>query len=481
MAPSDRNPSAPADSVLETLADYFAKSVDEPTARDAARLCLFDALGCGIRALREPECWKLLGSGIPGLSYYVPKGVPVPGLKIVLDPLAAARSIGTAIRWLDYNDTWLAAEWGHPSDNLGAILSAAYHASQLRLGQGKPPLTMRSVLEAMVQAYETQGVLSLENCFNRVGLDHTLLVRVASTAASCRLLGCAREETINALSNAWADGGSLRVYRHEPNVGWRKSWAAGDATSRGLFLAFLSQLGEGGYPTVLSAPHWGFCSVFLSGEPIRIPQNLGSFVIRNILFKVSYPTEFHAQTAVEAAYQLAAVVRNRWEAISRIEITTHEAALRIISKSGPLRNPADRDHCIQYAVAVALLRGTLQAEDFEEATASDPRIDVLREKMIVQEEKRFSKEYLDPNKRSIANSVQIFFADGTASEKVTVEYPLGHPKRRREALPLLEEKLKTNLATRFPARKVEQLFELSQDLERVEAMSVPEFLEVWRA
>ena len=425
-------------------------------------------------ALRYPECSKLLGPVVPGTI--VPHGARVPGTPFVLDPVQAAFNLGTMIRWLDFNDTWLAAEWGHPSDNLGGILASADYVSQVRRANGQPPLVMRDVLTALIKAYEIQGVLALENSLNRVGLDHVLLVKVASTAVVTGLLGGSTEEIISAVSNAWIDNGSLRTYRHAPNTGSRKSWAAGDATSRAVHLALLTLRGEMGYASALTARTWGFYDVMLAGKPLVVSRPYGSYVMENILFKSAFPAEFHAQTAVECAITLHPLVQDRLEQIEKIVLTTQESAMRIIAKTGPLTNPADRDHCLQYMVAIGLLTGQLTADDYEETRARDTRIDALRAKMVVEEDPRYSRDYLDPEKRAIANGVQVFFQDGTASEKVVVEYPLGHRRRRAEGQVALAEKWLANLRTRFPEKRVQQLLEISQDQEKLAGMAVPDFV-----
>jgi 2-methylcitrate dehydratase len=456
---ADENLARPPDQLLVDLAEYVAAKHDfSELAYETARLALLDAIGCGILALGFPECTRLLGPLVPGT--HVPTGVHVPGTGYVLDPVKAAFDIGATLRWLDYNDTWLAAEWGHPSDNYAAILAAAEFQAASSLGR---PLVMRDVLEAGIKAYEIQGVLALENSFNRVGLDHVLLVRVASAAVATHLLGGSREQVLAAISNAWVDGGSLRVYRHAPNTGSRKSWAAGDASSRGVRLALMALAGEMGYSTALSTPAWGFQSVLFGGQTLGLARPLGCYVIENVLFKVAAPAEFHAQTALEAAIRLHPVVHERLDAIRQIAIATQESAIRIISKVGPLRNPADRDHCLQYIVAVGLLRGELEAADYEDATASDPRLEWLRERMVVTEDPRYSGDYLDPEKRSIANAVQVIFEDGSRTDRVEVEYPLGHRRRRAEALPLLHDKLERNLRSQLPADQTRQVLEVSLD------------------
>lgn len=466
------------DQVLVDIADYVCDYViDSDEAYDTARNCLMDTLGCGLLALRFPECTKLLGPQVEGTV--VPHGARVPGTQFRLDPVKAAWDIGCIIRWLDYNDTWLAAEWGHPSDNLGAILAVADHLSQRYVATGKAPLTMRDVLTAMIKAHEIQGVIALENSFNRVGLCHVLLVRVASTAVVTKMLGGSREQIIDALSQAWLDGSSLRTYRHSPNAGPRKSWAAGDATSRAVRLADLTLRGEMGYPSVLTAPTWGFYDVSFEGNSFKFTKPYGSYVMENILFKISFPAEFHAQTAAEAAVQLHPQVKDRLNEIEKIVIHTHESALRIINKVGPLNNPADRDHCLQYMVAVPLAFGNLVAEHYEDDFhAANPIIDELREKMEIHENPTYTKEYLEPEKRSIANALQVYYKDGNCSEKVEIDYPVGHRRRREEGIPLLEEKFRANLATRFPAGRCSGIFELCKDQERLEQTPVHEFMDL---
>ncbi|QZA52830.1 2-methylcitrate dehydratase [Pseudomonas sp. 2hn] len=487
----DLNTRPDYDQVLQTLADYvLGYHVDSPEALSTARHCLMDTLGCGLLALRFPECTKHLGPLVEGTI--VPHGARVPGTSYRLDPVKAAWDIGCIVRWLDYNDTWLAAEWGHPSDNLGGILAVTDHLSQQRVANGEAPLVMREVLDAMVMAHEIQGVLALENSFNRVGLDHVLLVKVASTAVCAKLMGANREQLLSALSHAFVDGQALRTYRHAPNAGSRKSWAAGDASSRGVRLADIALRGEMGVPGALTARQWGFYDVSFSHtnkdlalkpEPLRelrLPQPLGSYVMENVLFKISFPAEFHAQTACEAAVTLHPQVRNRLHEIDRIVITTHESAIRIISKEGPLANAADRDHCLQYMTAVPLIFGDLVAEHYEDAFhAAHPSIDRLREKMVIVEEPRFSREYLEADKRSIANGVQVFFKDGSHTPQVVVEYPIGHRRRREEGMPLLEAKFRENLATRFARQRCEQIFELCRDQQALEQMAVHCFVELF--
>tara|TARA_B110000503_G_scaffold83321_1_gene127144 strand:+ start:637 stop:2097 length:1461 start_codon:yes stop_codon:yes gene_type:complete len=462
------------DSLLVEIADYVSKQeINSELALSTARNCLIDTIGCGLLALTFPACTKMLGPIVPGTS--VPNGVRVPGTNFLLDPVKGAFDIGCIIRWLDYNDTWLAAEWGHPSDNLGAILSIADYVSQQNVASGKNSLTMRDVLECMIMAHEIQGVLALTNSFNRVGLDHVVLVKVASTAVVTKLLGGTSEQIIDAVSQAWVDGQSLRTYRHSPNAGSRKSWAAGDATSRAVRLALITLSGEMGYPGALSAPTWGFEDVSFGGKKLVLSQPLGSYVMENVLFKISFPAEFHAQTAVEAAVTLHSQIINRLDDITKIEVTTHESAIRIISKSGALNNPADRDHCLQYMIAIGLIHGDLIAEHYEDDVAADPRVDALREKMTIHEDKRYTQEYLEADKRSIANRIQIFFNDGSSTEVVEVEYPIGHKRRRVEGIPVLEQKFKNNLLKSFDVSVVDEILAKCLDQESLEAMSVLDF------
>ncbi len=459
--------------IADYIFDYFP---DLEEAYNTARLCLMDSLGCAVLALKFPECTKLLGPVVP--ETIVPNGSHVPGTSFVLDPVSATFNTGAMIRWLDFNDTWLAAEWGHPSDNIGAILAVSEYVSRKNVAGGKEPLTMRDVFTAMIKAYEIQGIMALENSFNKRGLDHVILVKLASAAVCAGILGCDKEMIINAVSHVWADLGSLRVYRHAPNTGSRKSWAAGDAASRGVFLAMLSSRGEMGYPTVLTAPAWGFYERIMGGECFKLPRPYGSYVIENVMFKTC-PAEFHGQTAVEAAIGLHPEVKDRLDEIELIEIITQKPAISIIDKKGHLNNPADRDHCLQYMTAIGLIFGKLDYEDYEDERASDPRIDMLRRKMTVREEPRFTRDYYDPGKRSIANSVQVFFNDGSSTEAVEIEYPIGHRKRRAEAIPALREKFRNNLSTRFPSRRLQEIMELFEDSRRLEQMQVPQFMELF--
>jgi 2-methylcitrate dehydratase len=442
-----------------------------------------DTLGCGLEALSYSACTKLLGPIVPGTT--VPNGAKVPGTNYQLDPINAAFNIGAMIRWLDFNDTWLAAEWGHPSDNLGGILAVADWLSRTRIAEGQSPLLMKDVLIAMVKAHEIQGVIALENSFNRVGLDHVLLVKVASTAVVAKMLGASYEQIIDAVSNAWLDGQSLRTYRHAPNTGSRKSWAAGDATSRAVRLALMVMKGEMGYPSALTAKTWGFYDVLFKGKPFEFTQTYGSYVMENVLFKISFPAEFHAQTAVECALALhpnnidLIDTLEKINKIDRIEITTHESAIRIIDKTGPLNNPADRDHCIQYMTAIGLLKGNLTAQDYEDTVANDPRVDALREKMTCVEKPEYTKDYLDPDKRSIANAVQIFYKDGSSSEQVAVEYPIGHRRRRSEGIPELIKKFKVNLQREFDDTRAEKIMNLNLDIDLLQQTPVSEYVDLY--
>ncbi|GAB3014923.1 bifunctional 2-methylcitrate dehydratase/aconitate hydratase [Niabella terrae] len=468
------------DQVLSDIADYVLNyEITSELAWQTAHYCLLDTLGCGLEALTYPACTKLLGPIVPGTI--VPHGARVPGTPHRLDPVQAAFNIGVMVRWLDFNDTWLAAEWGHPSDNLGGILATADWLSRNRLAESRSPLKMKQVLEAMIMAHEIQGVMALENAFNKVGLDHVMLVKLATTAVVGKLLGLDRDELINAISLVFVDGQSLRTYRHAPNTGSRKSWAAGDASSRGVRLALIAQTGEMGYPSVLTAKTWGFYDVSFKGQPFKFQRSYGSYVMENILFKISFPAEFHSQTAVEAAMslhrQLAESGRTAAD-ISRITIRTHEAAIRIIDKKGPLNNPADRDHCIQYMVAIPLLFGRLTAADYEDAVAADPRIDVLREKIDCVEDPAFTRDYHDPEKRSIANGLTVEFQDGSRLEEVVVEYPIGHKRRREEGIPQLIEKYKINLARIFAQKQQRLILEQSLDLQQLESLTVDEFMDL---
>jgi len=463
------------DTLFSNIASYVLEfQAESEEARQTAHYCLMDTLGCGILALNYPACTKLLGPLVPGAE--LTGGARVPGTALELDPVTAAFNIGATVRWLDFNDTWLAAEWGPPSDNLGGILAVADYLSRR---ENHAPLLMREVLTAMIKAHEIQGVLALTNAFNRVGLDHVLLVRVATTAIVTKMLGGSTQQIINALSNAWIDGGALRTYRHAPNTGSRKSWAAGDATSRGVRLALMAVAGEMGYPSAMTADTWGFQDVLFDGQSIELERSLGSYVMENILFKLSFPAEFHAQTAVEAAITLHRQLEGRLDEIEKIVIETQEAAVRIIDKSGPLANPADRDHCIQYMIAVPLIFGRLTADDYEDTVAQDPRIDALRNKMIVTENTQFSADYLDPDKRAIGNAIQIFFGDGSSTARVTVDFPIGHRRRRKEGMPVLLDKFTRNLSTQFDTAQTQGINDACHDRSQLEAMPVHEFVNLW--
>jgi 2-methylcitrate dehydratase len=468
------------DEVLTRIADYVTNyEIRSREAYETARYCLMDTLGCGFEALEYPACTKLLGPIVRGTI--VPNGAKVPGTQFQLDPVQAAFNIGAMIRWLDFNDTWLAAEWGHPSDNLGGILATADWLSRSAVAGGAKPLLVRDVLTAMIKAHEIQGVIALENSFNKVGLDHVVLVKVASTAVVAHLIGCSYDEVVNAISQAWVDGQALRTYRHAPNTGSRKSWAAGDATARGVRLALISKTGEMGYPSALTAKTWGFYDVLFRGKPFRFQRPFGSYVMENVLFKISYPAEFHAQTAVECAMDIHAELKRQGRApedIRKITIRTHEAAIRIIDKKGPLANPADRDHCIQYMVAVPILYGRLTAADYEDEVAADPRIDALRAKIVCVEDKGFTRDYHDPEKRSIANALTVEFKDGRKLGEFVCEYPIGHKRRRKEGMPVLVEKFRRNLARRFPEKQREALLALCLDAARLEKTPVHEFVDM---
>ena len=463
------------DELIQKIADYVHDyNITNNEAISTAKYCLMDTIGCGLLALTFPECKSLLGPHIEGTE--VPNGARVLGTNYKLDPIKAAWDNGAIIRWLDFNDTWLAAEWGHPSDNLGGILSACDYVSQ---NFPEKDISVRDIIYFMIKAHEVQGVLALENSFNRVGLDHVLLVKIASVGVISVILGLTKEQTIDALSQAFVDGQSLRTYRHAPNAGPRKSWAAGDATSRAMQLVWLTKKGQIGYPSAISAPTWGFKDVLFKGKDLIINQEFGTYVMENVLFKISFPAEFHAQTAVEAAVKLHEEVKNRFDDIDKIKIITHESAIRIISKEGELNNPADRDHCLQYMTAIGLLKGNLVAEDYEDSVANDPMVDNLREKMEIEEDISFSKDYLDPSKRSIANSLQVFFKDGTSTDLEEVHYPIGHKNRRSEGIPILINKFEKNLKTQFSDDRVKEIMSLFEDNEKLFNLSVSKFVDLF--
>ena len=463
--------------IVDYVENYEIKS---EVAYETAWNCLLDTLGCGLEALEYDECKKLLGPLVPGTV--VTNGVRVPGTNYELDPVQGAFNIGAMIRWLDFNVTWLAAEWGHPSDNLGGILATADWLSRAAVAAGRPPLKIHDVLTAMIKAHEIQGCIALENSFNKVGLDHVILVKVASTAVVAKMLGLTREQTLNAVSLAWVDGQALRTYRHFPNAGSRKSWAAGDATSRAVRLALIAQTGEMGYPSVLTAKVWGFYDSLFRGNPFKFQRAYGSYVMENILFKISFPAEFHSQTAVEAAMTINGLMKAAGKSaadIASVKIRTHEACIRIIDKKGPLGNPADRDHCIQYMVAVPLIFGRLTARDYEDDIASDPAIDALREKIVCVEDPSFTVDYHDPSKRSIANALTVEFKDGSKFDEVVVEYPIGHARRRTDGIPLLIEKFKINLARIFSADQQKKILEVSMDYKKLSQMAVNEYVDLY--
>lgn len=467
-----------ADEVLETLAYYICNfQVTSDEAYSTALLCLADSLGCAVLSLCFPECTRLLGPIVAGTS--VPHGSRVPGTDYILDPITAAFNIGSMIRWLDFNDTWLAAEWGHPSDNIGGVLAVADYLSRKNLKEGKPSITMLQLLTAIIKAYEIQGCLALNNSYNRIGLDHVIFVKIATAGITAEMLGANHQQIIYAMSQAWLDNAPLRTYRHGTSTGSRKSWAAGDATSRGVLFAWLTLLGEPGYPHALTSPSWGINDVLFKSQPISLIQPLETYVVENILFKVSYPAEFHAQTAVECAIKLHPQVRSRLDEIRSISIYTQESSIRIIDKKGDLKNPADRDHCIQYMVAVGLLNGELKAEHYNDGTANDSRIDLLRSKMKVFENEQFSKDYLDPMLRSIANSIHVEFSDGSKLDPVTIEFPLGHRNRREEAQSLILSKCENNLKTCFPKERVAAILQLFCDRDRFESRPVALFCDLF--
>lgn len=466
------------DQLLVDIADYIVDyKVESEAARDTARYCLMDTLGCGLLALKYPACTRMMGPVVAGAT--MSNGARVPGTSFELDPVMASFNIGCMIRWLDFNDTWLAAEWGHPSDNLGGILATADYISRKNLAEDKAPLTIQDVITAMIKAHEIQGVIALENSFNRVGLDHVLLVRIATTAVVTGMLGGSKEQIINAVSNAWIDGGALRTYRHAPNTGSRKSWAAGDATSRGVRHALIAMTGEMGYPSALSANNWGYADVLFGGNEFKFTQGFTSYVMENVLFKISFPAEFHAQTAVEAAIILHEQIKDRLGEIDKVVVQTQEAGIRIIDKTGPLDNPADRDHCIQYMVAIPLIFGRLTADDYEDDVADDPRIDSLRDKMEVTENKQYSINYLDSEIRSIGNAIQVFFKDGSSTDNIEVEFPIGHRRRRAEGIPLLEDKFERNLKTRMPDSQVKSILAVCADQHQLNKMAVNKFVDLW--
>lgn len=466
------------DPQIIAIADYVMHGkIESELAYQTAYHCLLDSIGCALLAHRFPEAVKLLGHLVPDET--IINGARVIGSSLQLNPVQAAFNNGLLIRWLDFNDAWLAAEWGHPSDNLGGILSVLDYSSRQRLSVGRKPLIVHDILTAMIKAHEIQGIIALENSFNRAGLDHVILVKLATTSVVTPILGGDYETLCNAISQVWLDGASLRTYRHAPNTGSRKSWAAGDATSRGVYLALLSIKGEMGYPSVLSAKKWGFCDIYFDGNPLKLSRPFGSYVMKNVLFKVAYPAEFHGQTAVESAVKLHPIVKNKLQDIDKIILKTQESAVRIINKQGPLYNSADRDHSLQYMVAIGLIYGELTSDHYEDETAKNPLIDELRSKMQVIEEPQYSRDYLDPEKRSIGNAIQIFFKDGSKTEEVAVEYPLGHRQRRGEGIPLLYQKFQQNLISRLPKERVKKIEQLLKDKESIIQMPVTDFMNLF--
>lgn len=477
MASIASNARPAPDQVLQDIADYVDRyAAASPLARETARLCLIDSLGCGFEALAYPACTKLLGPVVPGTI--VPNGAKVPGTPYVLDPVAAAFNLGALIRWLDFNDAFYGATVIHPSDNIGAILMTADHLSRMRVAQGRTPLAMREVLTAIVKAYEIQGGLAIENGYTAAGLDHTITVKIATTAAVAKLLGGTRDEIVDAVSNAWVDGHALATFRRRPNTGSRKSWAAADAASRGVWLAMLALKGEMGYPSALTAGTWGFYDVLFKGKPFTFQRPFESYIIENVLFKIAYPAAFHAQSGVEAAIRLHPLVKDRLDDIERVEVRCHNSSMVILDKTGPLHNPADRDHCMQYMMAVGMIRGTLTAEDYEDHVAADPRIDALRAKMRLAEHEQYEKDYHDPSRRSNANSIQVYFRDGSSTPLSEVEYPLGHRRRRAERIPLLMEKFEKNVARVFAPRQRQRILQVCLDQQALEGMAVHEFVDL---
>jgi len=478
--PESRSAARPLpDQAMIDIADYVVDNqIDSQLAYDTARYMLLDSLACAMLAVKFPECARHLGPVVPGATMH--GGVRIPGTSHELDPVQAAFAIGAQIRWLDFNDTWLAAEWGHPSDNLGALLSVADYLSRKAFREGGEPLTVRDLLTAAIKAHEIQGVYALLNSFNRVGLDHVILVRLASTALATRLLGGGKEQIVNAISHSWIDNGALRTYRHAPNTGPRKSWAAGDACRRAVIHALNAMNGEAGYPSALSAQTWGFYDVAFQGAEFALERPFGTYVMENVLFKISFPAEFHAQTAVECAMALHPQVKDKIGGIERIVLETQEAGMRIIDKSGPLANYADRDHCLQYMVAVPLIFGRLTAEDYTDTVAADPRIDALRGLMQVKENPRFTQDYFDPDKRYIGNSVQVFFKDGSRTDRISIDFPIGHRRRRAEGIPLLMAKCETALRDHLVVGQVDRIMAMAADPSRLDALPVDTFMNMYR-
>lgn len=466
------DPDQPMVDVADYVIDY---RIDSTEAYDTARYMLLDSLATAMMAMKFPECVKHLGPVVPGAN--LPGGARVPGTSHELDPVQAAFAIGSQIRWLDFNDTWLAAEWGHPSDNLGSILAVADYLSRKAEREGGQPMTVRDVLTYAIKAHEIQGCYALKNSFNRIGQDHVILVRLASTAVATAMLGGNKEQIVTAVSHSWVDNGALRTYRHAPNTGPRKSWAAGDACRRAVMHAINAVYrGVVGYPSALSAKTWGYYDVAFKGNAFQFERPFGSYVMENVLFKISYPAEFHAQTAVECAMQLHGAVAGKLGQIDKVVIETQEAGARIIDKTGPLANYADRDHCIQYMVAVPLIFGRLTADDYGDEVAADPRIDALREKTVVSENPQFTKDYYDPEKRYIGNSVQVFFKDGSSTQKVSIDYPIGHRKRRGEGIPVLLKKFEAAMRSQLPSHQVKTILNATADPVKLDAMPIQQFL-----
>jgi 2-methylcitrate dehydratase len=465
------------DPVIQDIAAYVdTYAPDRALARDTARLCLIDSLGCAMEALSYPACTKLLGPQAPGTV--VPNGARVPGTSYVMDAVTAGWNLGVMIRWLDFNDAFYGRTVLHPSDNIGALLMTADYVSRTRAAQGRSPLRMGDVLTAIIKAYEVAGGLALENGFTAAGLDHSILAKIATTASAAKLIGCTREEILNAVSNAWLDGHALVTFRRVPNTGSRKSWAAPDAAARGVWLAFLAQRGEMGYPSALTVKKVGFYDVLFDGQPFRFQRPFASYVIENVLFKIAYPAAFHGQTGIEAAIKLHPLVKNRLDDIERVEAHCHNSTMVILDKQGPLHNPADRDHCMQYMMAVGLIQGDMTAEDYEDHRAADPRIDALRAKIRLTESAQYERDYHDPEKRSNANSIQVFFKDGSSTPVSAVEYPLGHVRRRAEGLPLLMAKFEKNLARVFAAKQKDRILAAVSDQAAFETLPVHEFTDL---
>lgn len=464
------------DAALLEVADYVTGyEVRDPATYNMARLCLMDAIGCAIEALKFEDCTRLLGPTVPGALF--PGGARVPGTRFELDPVVAAFNIATMIRWLDFNDALAAAQGGHPSDNIGALLAVADYLSRREKAAGARPVVMRDVLAAMIKSYEIQGVLSMENNLVRLGIDYPVLAKVAATAVVTQMLGGGRDQIINAVSNAWADGANLTIFRHGNNTGPRKSWAGGDAASRAVLHALMALKGEMGYPSVISAKAFGFQDALLKGEKLKRPRPYGDFVMGHLIAFKFVPAGMQGQSAAECAYRLHPLVKDRLGDIDSIAIGSHERMMKIMDKRGPLTNPADRDHCVQYLVALGLIHGRIGTEDFEDDVAADRRIDALRERMTVAEDPRYTRDFHDPAKRTNTHSIEVRFRDGSRSPRIEVEYPLGHPPLHEDAIPLLEAKLERHLAGHFPPARVASLLGLLRDQQRLENMPADEFMD----